>query len=288
VIADTLRDLPPTVDAETMVAAEQTLIGHATEMTATRLARIGTHLITVLDPDGPEPDHTDPPTPDLYLTLRTAPDGTCAGEFRLDAPTALRLTTLIDAGSAPRPSTADGPDPRTPARRRADALADLIHTAASASATSHHPLPGAARPTIAITLSLAELQAGLPVLGPQDQTLTAAQTRRLACDARVIPVVLGTASEILDIGRATRTVPTAIRRALILRDHGCAFPRCDRPPGWTDAHHIQHWAHGGPTALPNLVLLCAHHHDTVHHHGWTITTHHGQPAFHPPPHLAAA
>ena len=83
-------------------------------------------------------------------------------------------------------------------------------------------------------------------------------------------------------------MPTAIRRALILRDNGCAFPGCDRPPGWTDAHHITHWAHGGNTALHNLVLLCAHHHDTVHHHNWTITLHHGQPQFHPPQWMAAA
>jgi hypothetical protein len=260
-------------------------------MTPTRLARIGAHLIAVLDPDGPEPDHTDPaPGPDLYLylNLRTEPDGTCAGEFRLDALTALTFTRLIDTGSAPRPTTADGPDPRTPGRRRVDALADLIRLAAAACATGQDPIPGAGRPSIALTLTLAELRAGLPVLGPDQQTLTGAQTRRLACDAQIIPAVLGSPSEVLDIGRATRTVPTAIRRALILRDHGCAFPGCGRPPGWTDAHHIVHWSAGGPTALANLVLLCGHHHDTIHHHGWTITLRNSRPAFHPPPHLAAA
>jgi hypothetical protein len=88
--------------------------------------------------------------------------------------------------------------------------------------------------------------------------------------------------EPLDVGRATRTIPPAIRRALILRDGGCAFPGCTRPPRWTDAHHIQHWADGGPTKLTNLVLLCGHHHDTIHHTPWTVRITHGHPEFHPP------
>jgi hypothetical protein len=97
-------------------------------------------------------------------------------------------------------------------------------------------------------------------------------------------MVLGSAGQVLDVGRATRVVPASIRRALIVRDKGCAFPRCDRPPGWTDAHHVIPWARGGPTSLQNLVLLCGHHHDTVHHRGWTVSIDpaDGLPAFMPP------
>jgi hypothetical protein len=78
-------------------------------------------------------------------------------------------------------------------------------------------------------------------------------------------------------------VPTGLRRALVARDQGCAFPGCDRPPSWCDAHHCVYWSRGGPTALGNLCLLCAHHHDAVHHDGWEIEMIEGLPWFIPPP-----
>lgn len=78
--------------------------------------------------------------------------------------------------------------------------------------------------------------------------------------------------QILDVSRATRVVPPALRRALTVRDGGCRFPGCDRPAVWTDAHHIWSWATGGPTALDNLILLCRAHHRAVHEGGWTIIT----------------
>jgi hypothetical protein len=98
--------------------------------------------------------------------------------------------------------------------------------------------------------------------------------RRLACDCNLIPAVLGGASEPLDIGRTTRVIPAAIRRALVLRDGGCRFPGCDRPAQWTDAHHLRHWLHGGHTKLDNLVLVCRRHHVMLHETGWTITYDH--------------
>jgi hypothetical protein len=112
--------------------------------------------------------------------------------------------------------------------------------------------------------------------------ISAAWARRLACDARVIPTVLGSDSEPLDIGRSTRTIPSGLRKALITRDRGCAFPGCRRPPRWADAHHIWHWADGGPTALDNLVLLCNHHHDVIHHTAWHVAIENGRPVFTPP------
>src|SRR5205085_8127131 len=113
--------------------------------------------------------------------------------------------------------------------------------------------------------------------------ISAAAARNLACDATVIPIVLGAPSQPLDIGRTSRLIPPAIRRALIARDGGCTFPGCDRPPGWTDAHHTIFWANGGPTAIENLALTCGRHHDTIHHHGWTITMTGGLPWYTPPP-----
>jgi hypothetical protein len=83
-------------------------------------------------------------------------------------------------------------------------------------------------------------------------------------------VITDGASQPLDVGRRTRTIPPAIRTALVVRDRGCAFPGCDRPPSWTDAHHREHWADGGPTSLDNLVLLCRTHHRAVHEGGWQL------------------
>ena len=97
--------------------------------------------------------------------------------------------------------------------------------------------------------------------------LPRATLRRITCDARIARVITDGPSEVLDVGRATRTIPTAIWRALVARDGGCTYEGCDRPPGWTDAHHITHWIDGGATSLANLRLLCRRHHRMVHEGG---------------------
>ncbi len=107
--------------------------------------------------------------------------------------------------------------------------------------------------------------------------LSPGAARRLACDAGIIPIVLGTHSEPLDVGREHRLVTPAIRRALITRDRGCIIPGCGAPPGHCDAHHIIHWADGGETTILNLVLVCPAHHRAIHRGTWTITITNGQP-----------
>ncbi len=107
--------------------------------------------------------------------------------------------------------------------------------------------------------------------------------RKILCDANIIPVVCDGDSEVLDVGRSTRTIPVGIRRALVVRDQGCVFPGCDRPPSWADAHHCIYWSDGGETKLSNLVLLCRHHHDVIHHDGWHAFIHGRLPWFIPPP-----
>jgi hypothetical protein len=105
----------------------------------------------------------------------------------------------------------------------------------------------------------------------------------MACDARVLPAVLGGDGQVLDLGRSRRLFTGPIRRALILRDRGCAFPGCDRPPRWAEAHHLTGWADGGETSLANACLLCRHHHRTVHHGGWQVRLgSDGRPEFLPP------
>jgi hypothetical protein len=90
--------------------------------------------------------------------------------------------------------------------------------------------------------------------------------RRLTCDASLVRIVETEQGEPLDVGRKTRSIPAAIRRALNARDPGCCFPGCTHTR-WLDAHHIEHWADGGETKLRNLVNLCRSHHRLVHEGG---------------------
>lgn len=115
-----------------------------------------------------------------------------------------------------------------------------------------------------------------------DGTRVSAETsRRLCCDASVIPVKLSAAGEVLDVGRKTRTIPPAIRRALEVRDEGCRFPGCGLR--FTDGHHVVHWADGGETKLSNLVLLCRFHHRAVHEDGFSVRFQRpGEPKFFTP------
>ncbi|HEX9086482.1 MAG TPA: DUF222 domain-containing protein [Arthrobacter sp.] len=115
--------------------------------------------------------------------------------------------------------------------------------------------------------------------------ITAATVRKIACDADIIPVLLGSEGRILDIGRASRVFPPHIRKALTARDQGCAFPGCTIPAPWCEAHHINYWSRGGTTGTENGVLLCSHHHHVIHKEHWTIQVRTGIPWFIPPPHL---
>ncbi|WP_197493535.1 HNH endonuclease, partial [Paenarthrobacter nicotinovorans] len=109
--------------------------------------------------------------------------------------------------------------------------------------------------------------------------------RKIACDADILPVLLGTDSQILDIGRTTRIFPPHIRKAITARDGGCAFPDCTLPAPWCEAHHITYWSQGGTTGTNNATLLCSHHHHLIHKEHWRITIQNGVPWFIPPPHI---
>ncbi|WP_172411748.1 HNH endonuclease signature motif containing protein [Arthrobacter globiformis] len=112
-----------------------------------------------------------------------------------------------------------------------------------------------------------------------------ATIRKIACDADIIPVVLGTDGRILDVGRASRIFPPHIRKAIMARDQGCAFPQCTMPAPWCEAHHITYWSRGGPTSTGNGVLLCSYHHHLIHKENWTIEVTNEVPWFKPPPEL---
>ena len=279
VIARTLDSLPVDLPADTVAEAQTALLEHATTMDPTQLRHTAVHLRAVVDPASldelarREFDQAQHRT----LTLSPAGDGWVLVRGQLDTEAATQLGAAIGALAAPRPSTEHGPDPRTAGHRRADALVELARRALAAGTlpTTH----GGQRPTLVVTTTLDTLRHGLgaATLGGAHHTaqpLSPTSARRIACDAGIIPALLGSPSQPLDLGQSTRSVSPALYRALVLRDQGCAFPQCDRPPEWTEAHHVQHWADGGITALINLILLCAHHHQVVHLKGWRITIDH--------------
>ena len=115
----------------------------------------------------------------------------------------------------------------------------------------------------------------------EDGSRVSAETlRRVACDCALVAV--SGDGENLNVGRRTRSIPPAIRRALMVRDRGCVFPGCTHT-SFLHAHHIKHWLHGGETSLDNAALLCSVHHRLVHEGGWTISrAADGALLFHPP------
>jgi hypothetical protein len=175
-----------------------------------------------------------------------------------------------------------GGEVRTPAQRRADALHQVCRGYLD---SSQRPAVAGERPHVTLMVDAEVLRDGtgetaeLDHVGPVD-TETA---RRLACDASITRVVMAGPSEPLDVGRRTSVIPPGIRRALIVRDRRCRFPSCGRPHRWCDGHHVVHWGHGGPTAVPNLVLLCRRHHRMVHQRGgFTVQMTDGRPVFRRP------
>ena len=218
----------------------------------------------------------------LTITKRSRGGFRLRGE--LDDELGATLLTALDPLAAPRPATDGTPDQRSVPARYADALGDLLQIALS---SGQLPTSGGARPTVVVTVDLATLRRELGTAAGELRwagPISAEAARRLACDAGIVPAVLGAAGEPLDVGRLSYPVTAAIRRALEVRDGGCAFPGCHRPPPWCAAHHILHWTNRGITAMSNLVLLCGRHHVVVHHQGWTVRiAENGLPEFTPPP-----
>ena len=281
-----LDALPAAVDSATRARGEQFLVAQARNHGPHQLTRMGKHLLHTLDPDGGERlallETRDRNQRELQIIRRRRGGFRLRGE--LDDELGATLLTVLDPLAAPRPADATGPDLRTVPHRYADALGDLLQIALG---SGKLPTTNGARPTLVVTTELAALQQQLGAQGGDLRwagPVCGETVRRLACDAGIIPVVLGAAGEPLDVGRLSYPVTMAIRRALEARDRGCAFPGCERPPTWCAAHHIWHWEDGGPTSVSNTVLLCDRHHVVVHHRGWTVRiAEHGLPEFTPPP-----
>ncbi|MDR6638431.1 DUF222 domain-containing protein [Paenarthrobacter nitroguajacolicus] len=196
------------------------------------------------------------------------------------------------------------PAPNLDRRSRAQKLLDgLVGACNVAMTTGKLPTNGGLRPQLTVTISHQDLFDQLTHTPTNPDTKTTAGTgtstgaatftgpihpntiRKIACDADIIPVLLGTDSRVLDIGRTTRIFPPHIRKAITARDGGCAFPDCTMPAPWCETHHITYWSHGGTTGTENGTLLCSHHHHLIHKEQWTITNTNGTPWFIPPPHI---
>jgi hypothetical protein len=197
-----------------------------------------------------------------YLNISEPLDGMVRLDGQLDAEAGAIVRNTLYAGGPP---AAD--DQRTPGQRRADRLVDLCLKKGGNGADGAGP-----RPHLIIRASL-ETLAGLSnaPAGEIDGggTLPAETVQRLACDCALTRIT-GKGELEAEITRATRTTPPATRRALAARDRGCVAETCDRPPRWTDSHHVQHWTRNGPTIMSNLILLCRPHHRMVHEEGFGL------------------
>ncbi|GGU17340.1 HNH endonuclease signature motif containing protein [Lentzea flava] len=272
VVAEVMKTLPGTYEAQ--------VVGYAREFAPAAVRVLGTRLIYGLYQNDPEPRDPEPEPAGNRLTLRQGKDGGLKVAATLDAVTGAKFVTLLDPLAKPRPTTGEGPDPRSLDERQGDALAELVDLTLRADMLPEH---GGEPVTLTLTMRYQDLaaQTGAATLD-NGEPIPADQVRQLACSAGIIPMVMGSRSQPLDVGRRSRLFTAGIRRALVARDHGCAFPGCHRPPKHCDAHHIHHWADGGDTRIDNGVLLCRHHHTLIHRSGWEVKIEHGIPVFYAP------
>ncbi|MCW6009497.1 HNH endonuclease [Micromonospora sp. CPCC 205371] len=281
IVAKTIQDL--TCEAEPDVAdlAEKTLIEDHAGWEPAILRKVAARILAHVAPEVAEDADRRAVERDEKRAQQTRAftlTNNGDGRFRLTGWLDAEAAAIVNAALDPlcKPDT-----DRTPTQRRADALVEICQLALR---TTHLPENGGDRPQIVVTVpydvARKELRQGQLDTG---ETLTAEQVRRLACDSQIIPMVLGGDGQVLDVGQSRRLFTGPLRRALVARDGGCAFPGCDRPPQWCDGHHIRHWATGGDTALNNGVLLCGHHHRVIHRGEWEARmADDGRPEFIPP------
>ena len=288
VIHHAIADLPAEVGPEVRGQAEQALVGLAAEFCPAALTRLGSRILEHVAPEvaeGHERERLERGEARAWRDRRftLAPDG--PGRVRLsgclDSESAATVSAAIESLCSPagaktttqtatQTTTQDLVDDRDPGQRRADALVQVCRVALAGGELPQH---GGQRPQVVVTMHYQPwLEHITEVMGrlADGQRVTPATLRRMACDAEVIPVVLGGQGQVLDVGRARRLFTPAIRKALAVRDGGCAFPACDRPATWCDSHHLVPWWAGGVTSLDGGVLLCRPHHRLIHQGDWQV------------------
>ncbi|TQK29322.1 HNH endonuclease [Arthrobacter sp. SLBN-53] len=202
------------------------------------------------------------------MTLVQNAEGRFEATLDLDVTTGEVLCAALDPLCRPVPLPDGSPDPRPINTRRADAIGQVLRTYLS---QSRRPMSGGVLPHVTLIRPVAPGVSGEVVdrlgFGGPVSRVTA---ELIACDATLTSVIVDHSEVPLDVGRAEKLFTPAIRKALAVRDGGCAHPGCGRPVSWCDAHHIQPWSAGGATSVDNGVLLCRLHHSLIHHGGWQV------------------
>ncbi|MBM7518596.1 HNH endonuclease signature motif containing protein [Nocardioides nitrophenolicus] len=281
VIARAVEELPAGLGPELATRAEATLVGYAAHHPPRELKRLGRRILEVVAPEVVEAeegrrleDEERRARETASLRFHDLGDGRTRVAGVLPTPVTQRLEHYLQAFTSPRRTgredPGDGPGvgrgvERLPRHRAyADAFAALLERLDPARLPEH----GGDATTVLVTIDLAALWAELgsaEVIGGDGvESISAAQARRLACGAGIVPVVLGGRGEVLDLGRRRRLFSRAQRRALRVRDRRCRAEGCTIPAVWTEAHHLQPWSWGGRTDLGNAVSLCSHHHHRIH------------------------
>ncbi|MEU0312456.1 DUF222 domain-containing protein [Nocardioides sp. NPDC006273] len=260
----------PEASAESLILAEKLLVEYATEWTAAKLEIIGKRILFEVDPERFEAAEAKALQREeeraqrrTFFTARANGDGTVDIHARVSNAVGMRLRTILDSLAQPRKLSAEDRGRKAPYDRLlGQAFARIIETYD----IDQLPRHGGHATTVFVTMSVEDLRKdlGTAALGFDGDKITAAEARRMACNADLIPVVLGTGSEILDFGRTTRLAHPVQHRALRLRDKCCQAEDCDAPAAWTEAHHLKPWSQGGRTDLANMVLLCPSDHRRIH------------------------
>jgi hypothetical protein len=289
VIIRAVNALPEDLDPDLLIKAEQHLVTAALEHDARTLAILGRRLLEVVAPDLADAHEADllekeeaKAAQATRLTMTDDGHGKVHGRFTLPTVQAAMLKKMLLAIAAPKHQAAThgaGVQRRPGPERMGRAFAELIERIPA----KRLPKVGGLDATIVVTIDLDTLTGKLHKAGVLDtgERISPGLARRLACAGRVIPVVLGGRSEVLDVGRARRLFTRAQLLALTLRDGRCVAEGCDWPPWLCHAHHWQRWADGGPTDLANGGLLCPRHHARAHDPTYALTHHpYGKVTFH--------
>ncbi len=295
-IARALGQPDPQVTAAQLSTAAAQLVAEATLLTLEQLAVRARNARALLDLDG-QPEHVAEREQALrerrYLYLSRQADGMTRLSGLLDPESAAVVRDAVDGATSPRrggprfvsPSERERAeritrDTRTTEQLALDALVDLVRIGGDVAPTD---VIGTRSPAVQIIVAERDLRTGRSLAHIEGQTeLVSIDTaNRHGCSSGVIPIVIDPRGDVVALGRETRLYTRRQRVALAARDGGCRFPGCDRPPSWTEAHHIIPWSEGGATDLSHGVLLCRHHHLLLHNNGWRFERQHdehGRPA----------
>ncbi|MBX9472972.1 HNH endonuclease signature motif containing protein [Microcella sp.] len=244
-----------------------------------------------------------------YLHLTRQADGMTRLNALLDPESAALVRDAVDAATSPR---RDGPrfvtsseqgsdeldanendralrmlaDTRTTPQIALDAVVELIRLGGEVAPTE---VIGVRSPAVQVIVAERDLREhrGLGFFEGQTEPVGTTTAERHVCASGVVPIVINEVGDVIALGRESRLFTRRQRIALAARDGGCRFPGCDRPPSWTEAHHIVPWSSGGSTDLHDGVLLCRHHHLLLHNNGWRFARVDGDLHVIPPPDIDA-